>query len=241
MIENKDSLPKYYAISQDIITSIKSGKLTPGMKVPSEREIIETYGVSNTTARKALAETEKLGWAKRIKGKGTFVQSSNVTRSVSKILSFTKNMIQADLIPHTRILYQGTIRKGYSSVINGRRYSMNGPVYKIHRLRFGDDIPMLLEVRYINLKLCPGIGKMDLSDSLYKIYEEIYGLHLMEVRQMLSTILLDDSTKEFFNVTEPTPGILVDGVTFCGKEIILSIEKSIYRGDKYKFAVTATS
>ena len=37
------------------------------------------------------------------------------------------------------------------------------------------------------------------------------------------------------------PGLVVDGVTFCGKELILEMEKSIYRGDKYKFAVRASS
>jgi GntR family transcriptional regulator len=232
-------LPKYFSISQDIIDRIKHGELTPGMRIPSENEIIEKYGVSNTTARKALQEVESGGWAVKIKGKGTFVRKSGIVRSVDRILSFTKNMIEAGYTPSTQVLYQGRIQSGYGATINGRHYSMPGPVYKIHRLRFADDVPMLLEVRYISAELCPGIDQLDLSGSLYAVYRERYGLELTEVHQMLSTFMIESGVAGFFNIHKPIPGILVDGITFCGREIILEMEKSIYRGDKYSFAVRA--
>lgn len=232
-------LPKYFAISQDIISLIKHGNLTPGMRIPSENEIIEKYGVSNTTARKALQEIESGGWILKIKGKGTFVRRKGVVRSVDRILSFTKNMIEAGYTPSTKVLYQGLIDEGYAALINGRRYSMPGPVYKIHRLRFADAVPMLLEVRYISTELCPGIDRLDLAGSLYDIYRQHFGLELSEVHQMLSTFMIESGVDGFFDVNKSIPGILVDGVTFCGREIILEMEKSIYRGDKYSFAVRA--
>jgi hypothetical protein len=40
-------------------------------------------------------------------------------------------------------------------------------------------------------------------------------------------------------MAESMPGFLVDGATFCGNEIILEMEKAIYRGDKYSFGVRA--
>ena len=52
-----NSLPKYFQISREIIASIQRGVLQPGSPVPSENEIIERFHVSNTTARKALAES----------------------------------------------------------------------------------------------------------------------------------------------------------------------------------------
>ena len=235
----EERLPKYFSISQDIISRIKSGDLLPGMKIPSENEIIEKYRVSNTTARKALAEIDANGWVVKIKGKGTYVRQKGIVRSVDRILSFTKNMIEAGYNPSTRVLYQGLIAEGYSAQINGRRYSMAGPVYKIHRLRFADDTPMLLEVRYISKDLCPDIIDMDISGSLYDIYRSRYSLELTEVHQMLSTFMIEAGVEDFFNLHKPIPGILVDGVTFCGREIILEMEKSIYRGDKYSFAVRA--
>jgi len=56
---------------------------------------------------------------------------------------------------------------------------------------------------------------------------------------MLSTIMLDGLTQRFFDLSQSVPAFRVEGVTFCGKEMILEVEDSIYRGDKYRFSVCA--
>lgn len=234
-------LPKYYEISQRIIAKIKTGTLLPGMRIPSENEIIARYGVSNTTARKTLQEIESAGWAVKIKGKGTFVRTTNVERSATRILGFTRNMIEAGYTPSTRLLDANVLQNGYSAIINDRYYAIKGPVYRIHRLRLADDVPMMLEERYISLDFCPDIASRELERSLYNIYENEYDLHLTEVNQMLSSITIDDrEMRKLFQIEKPIPAFLVEGVTFCAKEIILEMEKSIYRGDKYRFSVRAT-
>jgi GntR family transcriptional regulator len=239
MISDAMSVPKYYQISQQIIAAIRSGRLKPGMQIASENEIIKEYGVSNTTARRSLQEIERAGWGTRIKGKGTFVTERNVHRSATRILGFTRNMIEAGYTPSTKVLDARKVANGYSGSINGRHYVMPGPAYKIHRLRFADDIPMMLEVRYISMEFCPGIAKQDFTGSLYETYQEHYGLSLVEIQQSLSTIMIDAGTQRFFDVPEPIGAFRVEGVTFCGKEMILEMEDSIYRGDKYRFSVCA--
>lgn len=233
------AIPKYYRISREIVRRIRAGELQPGMKVPSENELIQEYGISNTTARKALHEIEAEGWCTRVKGKGTFVRERNVHRSANRILAFTRNMREAGFTPSTTVLDARRVDDGYAAIINGRRYAMAGPVYKIHRLRFADEIPMMIEVRYISLDFCPGVEAKDFTGSLYDIYEKDYGLHLVEIQQMLSTVMLDAVTQRFFDLSRPVPAFRVEGVTFCGKEMILEMEDSIYRGDRYRFSVRA--
>ena len=234
-------LPKYFVITQEIISRINNGDLQPGMQVPSENEIIREHNVSNTTARKALQEIVNAGYAYRVKGKGTFVQKTGIERSVTRILGFSKNMIEAGMAPSTRLLESTTLKEGYSQLMNGRKYTMPGPVQKIRRLRYGDNTPMMLEIRYISLALCPGIDSKNLEQSLYQIYESDYQLNLQQVEQMIQTIIISDAlTEELFDITEPIPAFLVNGVSFCGNELILEMERSIYRGDKYSFSVRAT-
>jgi GntR family transcriptional regulator len=234
-------IPKYYRISREIIYRITDGELLPGAKIPSENDIIERYRVSNTTARKTLQLLENEGWALRIKGKGTYVRTRDIQRTVTRILGFNKNMIEAGHVPSTRLLDQQVLEKGYSAVINGRFYALKGPVYRIKRLRFADAMPMMLEERYIALDFCPGIEKMNFEHSLYDIYRETYGLKLSEVNQMLSAVIIrDQEQKRYFDITSEIPAFIVDGVTFCGKEMILEMEQSLYRGDTYRFAVRAT-
>ena len=100
---------------------------------------------------------------------------------------------------------------------------------------------MMLEVRYISLGLCPDINQKDLEKPLYDIYQNDYHIKLTEVNQMIRTIIIEDEeTERLFEIQTPTPAFLVSGATFCCKEIVLEMERSIYRGDKYTFSVRAT-
>jgi GntR family transcriptional regulator len=235
-----ETLPKYLRISQDIVADIRKGRLHEGSRIPSENELIRDYGVSNTTARKAHQELEHDGWAIRIKGKGTFVRRRSISRSVDRILSFTKNMLQEGRTPGTEVLDVRVGRKPRALTIQGRTYKLQGPMCVLERLRYADGVPMMKETRYISLRFCPGIQKEDLAHSLYGIYEDKYHLRLTEIHQMLSTILLRGQEPEWLGVEEPVPAFCVEGVTLCGKELILEMERSVYRGDLYRFLVTAT-
>ncbi len=232
--------PKYYQIAQQIIERIKKGELKPGSQIPSENEIIETYGVSNTTARKALSEMEREGWVSRIKGRGTYVRQNKIERSVSRILSFTKNMIEEGRNPSTELISLNMDEPTRTITLNHRKYTLETPICKIQRLRFGDNVPILFETRYISLHFCPDIYRKDLERSLYEIYEHEYELQLYEIRQVLSVTETNEEMMEYFAVDKPVPSFKVEGVTFCGKELILEIEESIYRGDHYQLTVTAT-
>ncbi len=239
MPERSKTIPKYYRISRDTIERIQQGDLTPGAKIPSENEIIEAYSVSNTTARKALQELEQSGWVTRIKGKGTFVRNRTIERSATRILGFTKNMIEAGRTPSTKLVGLHLFEPSRSISINNRQYTLEGPLCKIQRLRLGDDVPIMFETRYISTRFCPGLHKHDLERSLYEIYEKEYALQLYEIQQELSAVMLARDVLTYFDLDESVPAFRVDGVTFGGKELILEMEQSFYRGDIYQFTVTA--
>lgn len=64
--------PKYKVIKESIITTILSGKLMPDEQLPTEFELMDRYGVSRVTVRKAMKELCDEGYTYRIQGKGTF-------------------------------------------------------------------------------------------------------------------------------------------------------------------------
>jgi GntR family transcriptional regulator len=231
--------PKYFQISREIMTLIQRGNLAPGQPVPSENEIIEKYHVSNTTARKALLELEKEGWVNRVKGKGTFVRDYTVVRAINRIFGFTKNMLEAGRKPGTKLTGFHLRNADHTQTINGRAFTLKGPFCEIERIRYADGIPMMRETRYISLGLCPDIHKRNLEHSLYTIFEREYGIHLTEINQMLSAVLLEGEALKPFQLEKPVPAFRVEGASFCGKDMIIEMEDSIYRGDMYRFAAKA--
>jgi GntR family transcriptional regulator len=66
--------PRYEAVASALREQIQSGKLPAGSRIPTEREIIETYSVSITVARAAIAQLRNEGLVVSHQGKGTFVQ-----------------------------------------------------------------------------------------------------------------------------------------------------------------------
>jgi DNA-binding FadR family transcriptional regulator len=65
--------------------SIRLGVLTDGQRLPPERELAETFGVSRVTLREAIRALREVGLveSRRGRGGGTFVQSPRMARSRS--------------------------------------------------------------------------------------------------------------------------------------------------------------
>ncbi|MFA6083809.1 GntR family transcriptional regulator [Mucilaginibacter sp.] len=241
-------LPKFISISETIIDRIKKGELLPGDKVPSENELISTYQISNTTARKCLLEIESKGWARRIKGKGTYVLNRTAEHQLLRTLGsidstrkgFDESLKIEGFTPKNIILEKTILLDGISSDIVGKHFIIEGPVLKIHQLRYADDILMKDETRYISLKLCPKIDRLPTEISYFKTYESDYGIKITDVKQTLSVdIMGPESALNNFDIDKQTAVFILDSAILCGKDKVVEIERSYYRGDKYKFAIIA--
>jgi DNA-binding LacI/PurR family transcriptional regulator len=65
--------PLYQQLRQQLFSRIRRGEFGPGDMLPSENQLCEEYGVSVTTARRALLELVKEGVVRRRIGVGTMV------------------------------------------------------------------------------------------------------------------------------------------------------------------------
>jgi len=237
---NESFKPKYLQLVDKLRHDILDGKFKGGDLFPSENELRRRYAVSSTTVRKAIDILKNYGLIKREQGVGTFVTDRPVERSLQKILSFTKNMEQIGLIPHTKVLEKKKVkaRGKYLEIFNLKK---GEDILRLRRLRFGDGTPMMLETRYINLSLCPDISKKDLSGSLYEIYERDYRILLAKAKQHLKIVYLKQNEAQLLHCKEDAPVFLVTGVTFSMNEEPVEYEESLYRGDEYSFFVEVGS
>lgn len=244
----KDTSHKFIAISQEIISKIRSGEYLPGDKVPSENDIITQFRVSNTTARKALLEIELHGWARRIKGKGTFVLNRTEDRHLLRTLGsiedtragFHEKLKAEGFEPKNIILEKTVLQEGISSEINGKHHIIEGPALKIHQLRYANEMVMKDETKYISLQLCPKINLLPTEISYYKIYEDKYQLTIANITQTLSTdIFIASDDRNHFEISDPIPVFILDSAVVSDRNKVIELEKSYYRGDKYRFAIHA--
>ncbi len=65
--------PLYEQLSAYVLDQVGSGRLKPGDRVPSEKELAEQFNVSRITSKKALERLVLAGVIERVRGRGSFV------------------------------------------------------------------------------------------------------------------------------------------------------------------------
>ena len=66
----------YVRVAGQIRERIDNGELRPGEQVPSVHQLSESYGVSRSTARRALDLLKEWGLTEALPGLGTFVKGA---------------------------------------------------------------------------------------------------------------------------------------------------------------------
>lgn len=88
------SVPLHISISEKLRHQIESGIYAPGEKLPSEHQMMTTFGVSRITVRQAIANLVNQGLIQTQQGKGAFVTPK---RKVAYSLSSPLMLLEEDL------------------------------------------------------------------------------------------------------------------------------------------------
>jgi DNA-binding GntR family transcriptional regulator len=96
--------PKYAQVVAEIKRRIESGEYTPGSLLPSEHQLVESFGVSRPTIVKSLSALRQDGWIETQQGKGSFVRGrpalagAERTRPAQNILELPETDLSGKLI-----------------------------------------------------------------------------------------------------------------------------------------------
>lgn len=73
-IDRADDKPPYRQIAGMLREAIRSNRLAPGERLPSETELIEHFGVARMTVRQAVQELRSEGLVVSQHGRGVFIR-----------------------------------------------------------------------------------------------------------------------------------------------------------------------
>ena len=237
-IDFSSKVPLYFQLKEQIKQSILNGEYKEGELIPSEREFHVNYELSSTTIRRALNDLVQENFLERKAGKGTFVRRRKVKRDLRKVLGFTKNMTEMGLNPTTKVLSQKMVM---ANAFARKRLGLakGTKVVQLERLRLADNVPMMLEKRYIRTDLCPEIEKKDLSSSLWKVFEEHYGLKPNRHSQGMTIATVSGHAAAHLTLNDNSLVFLIKGVTYVQDNDPIECEESLYRSDKYELTFEA--
>jgi len=229
------STPVYMQIADNLFNKIESGELSPGDRLPPERELSEIFGVNRLTVRRALQKLEIQGVLTRRQGAGTFVSEPKIEQRAEVIISFTRGMQRRGYIPGAEVIKlkkQGAEK----SVIDALGLSPSDPVYSIYRLRLINKEPVLLERLTIPANRFPQFENHDLTKrSLYEVMETEYGVLITSARQSLEPVIALEYEAEILHVLPGAALMLQRRLSFDQNEQPCEYGKDLYRGDRFRF------
>jgi DNA-binding transcriptional regulator YhcF (GntR family) len=89
-INHNSEIPKYKQVEELIISDIESGIFKKGQRIPSINETSEEYLLSRDTVEKAYVNLRKKGILSSVRGKGYYVNQTNVQKQLKVALIFNK-------------------------------------------------------------------------------------------------------------------------------------------------------
>ena len=235
-MEPERGMPLYLQLKRLIKAQIQDGRLAPGDRVPSERELSDQFGMSRMTARQALIELVREGLLYREQGRGTFVAVRKVSQGLLTVTSFTEDMHSRGIVPSSVILSLTTEAPSLPDR-ERLRLDLGHQMVRVRRLRLGDGRPMALEEASLPQSLVEGIEEHDFSrGSLYEFLKsrqiELQGAH-----QTLEAILADEEQAMLLAVPQGAPLLLLERLSYDQFGRPAEFVRAVYRGDRYRFYV----
>jgi GntR family transcriptional regulator len=229
-IDLSSKQPLYLQVKQAFRHAIESSLYQANEAIPPERQIADELNVSRITVRKAIDGLIKEGMLFSRQGSGTYVRS-RIEKNFAKISSFSEDMRARGRLPSSSWIArtQGLVSPDEALALN---LSPGTPVYRFHRLRYADGVPMLIEYATIVAEYLPSLDVVD--NSLYEALSA-HGNRPIRALQRLRALLLDEKKASLLKLDAGDAALLVERIGFLRDGRAVEFCQSYFRGDTYDF------
>lgn len=232
-LDRSSGIPLYLQIQRQLMEQIHSGALRQSEPMPPVQEIATRYGVSLMTARQAVLSLCELGLAYSRQGKGTFITSTKHEKDFRQVLSFSEEMKMRGSTPKSKVL-SFRIQSAPAEVRKALNLNAGDRVFRLHRVRFGDGVPLGIECSCLPVSLCPTLLQdFDTTGSLYRSLE-MHGVLLMTASEVVEVGRASAQDAKLLHITPKSPVFYLTRVSFLENGNPVELVKSTYRGDRYR-------
>lgn len=235
----KPHIAKYFQLSQHLQKQIVGGELSPDQQLPTEDVLVEKFGVSRGTVRKAVDLLATQGLVRREQGRGTFVNNLSSKRMAGFVLSdFARDMQRQQRQASTIVLTQTTMPAA-DDVAARLELSEGEMVIHIQRLRLADQQPIIFEERFLNANLCPQLEHEDVArQSIHWLLVHKYKLPLVRVTHTVEMQEIGRESAELLKLKPFDQVFAVERLTYTKQDGVVQpavFYRALCHGEEYQF------
>jgi GntR family transcriptional regulator len=232
-----DAAPLYERVKRHMSEAILVGEWPPGMLVPPETSLAQSFGVAVGTIRRAMSDLVAEGLLSRRRRTGTVVTGRSPHHSLRLFFQYFR-LHAAD----------GTLKRSTSRFLSvepaeatpeqaAQLQIKSGGVVKIHRVRCVEGVPVMHDKLVLPAERVPGIALWPaaLPPLLYLHLLEQYGIRISAVREQISADLASDEDIFLLELTGREAVLTIDEVAYdqAGMPIILAWHRATTRAHLY--------
>lgn len=163
MVNKNSPIPLYVQVKENILKEIAAEKFLPDSQLPTEKELMEIYGVGRATIRAALSDLEYEGKIIKRRGIGTFVSPMSRTAGFEPLISLTY------FLDRMGIKSDSIIVKNEPCPANEKELNLWADDFWVHhikRIRYADNLAVAIEDSFFVDKLYNIVKSIDSSSSV---------------------------------------------------------------------------
>jgi len=235
-IDKNSRIPVYVQMMNLLIKQIEDGTLEDDSKLPPERELCKTYGVSRSTVRQTIRELEKDGYVRISKGMGAFVARKQLHQNISSLYSFTEYMKNLGKTIST-VLVDFAETECDERIARKMQCAAGTGIYRFTRIRFVDGEPVILVTTHLLCGRFPDFDKEGLiAGSLYTMMSDKYNVTFTNVKETLQIVRARKDEAHLLRVKTGDPCMKIDRYTF-ENDVLIEYAVGIARGDRFIYNV----
>ena len=220
----------YQIISQSIEQEILAGRIQAQGKLPAERQLADTFATTRVTLREALALLEGKGLIYRENRRGWYVSPPRLRYNPTERASFNELVTAQGRLGHTKLL---SCQLAYPAPEAAQ--TMGLPAFtkswNLQRLRSLDGRVVLLEENHVCASCCPDLGRHDLSQSLTRLFEEHYQLHLARTQIQFYPVILEGERASLLGLTPGSSALFIRRLNFDEAGRLYELDHEYWRHD----------
>lgn len=168
-------------------------------KLPSERDLQESFKSTRITVREALSRLEAEGIIYRQNRKGWFICPPRLKWDPVKKVNFYQLAKEQAFTPLTQLV---SLKKEIVDDSLLQTFSLSKPeqIYNICRVRSLDERPVMIEEIYCKVAQFKNLESKDLEGSITTIFEQEYGVNVTHERSSIYVTAIPEDKANLLNL-----------------------------------------
>jgi GntR family transcriptional regulator len=238
-IDRVSPVPFYFQLSELLEQEIVAGRYEAGIRLPSEPEISQRYGLSRTTVRQALGRLEQEGLIARRRGQGTFVRGG---RPRSWLLQSSEGFFQEEVARMGRMVISKVLRAERGPLprwaCDALGLAQGSIGATLERVRSVDGLVAMYNINHLPAALAPTVLSIEDPDqSLYQRLKERDGIEVAGGRRWLEAVRAGDKLAALLEVDQGAPLVFIESVSWDRTLQPFDVYQTWLRTDRMKIDI----